>query len=306
MKRSLLAMIVSMLLIVLSACTFEIIDGDDDTSGGQDATSETSDESGSESADEDEADDEDSIMDLYEKAISASEDIQSAEVKANVEMLMGLDGEEMVTKSDMTMLMTMDPVTMHQKGTTSVSFGDDEDETIDTEMYLLEDEIYIYEGFTDQWIKMDDSMGEMFGEMAQADEQQDPYEQLKMFEDHVKHFTLETTSDAYILSLEVNEDSFDELLTDILEETLPEDIEGLFEDEDMFNDTDIEQLDYKITLDKQSLQIREYDMNMVMTIESEGEVVTLDQKLQSVYTKINEIDKIEVPQDVIDEASSAF
>jgi len=306
MKRSLLAMIVSMLLIVLSACTFEIIDGDDDTSGGQDATSETSDESGSESADEDEADDEDSIMDLYEKAISASEDIQSAEVKANVEMLMGLDGEEMVTKSDMTMLMTMDPVTMHQKGTTSVSFGDDEDETIDTEMYLLEDEIYIYEGFTDQWIKMDDSMGEMFGEMAQADEQQDPYEQLKMFEDHVKHFTLETTSDAYILSLEVNEDSFDELLTDILEETLPEDIEGLFEDEDMFNDTDIEQLDYKITLDKQSLQIREYDMNMVMTIESEGEVVTLDQKLQSVYTKINEIDKIEVPQDVIDEASAAF
>src|SRR5699024_10600892 len=145
--------------------------------------------------------------------------IKSAEVEAKVEMLMGLDGEEMVTQSDMTMLMTMDPVTMHQKGTTSVLFddGEDEDETIETEMYLLEDEIYIYEGFTDQWIKMDDSMGEMFGEMAQADEQQDPYEQLKMFEDHVKHFTLETTSDAYILSLEVDGDSFDELFNDLLD-----------------------------------------------------------------------------------------
>src|SRR5699024_9681494 len=111
---------------------------------------------------------------------------------------------------------------------------------------------------------------------------------------------------AYILSLEVDGDSFDELFNDLLDNSLPEDMDGLFEDEDLFNDTDIEQLDYKITLDKQSLQIREYDMNMVMTIESEGEVVTMDQKLTSVYTKINEIDEIEVPQDVIDEASSAF
>src|SRR5690625_1487387 len=306
MKKSLLAFIVSLFLVALTACTFEIIESDKSSGGTDNETSES--DTGEKSAKEDQSGSGESVMDIYQKAIAAAEEVESAEVSAEVEQILGFDGEEMKTSSQFTMLMTMDPFAMHQVGTTTMAFGPDDEETMDIEMYMTDEDMYLYEGFTGQWLSMGGDMGELLGDMTDVDDQQDPYEQLKMFEDHIEHFTVEVTNDSYILSLTVDAESFDEVFKEMLEDTMSGELDMLFEDDsfDPFENTDIEALAYQITLDKDSLQIKAYDMQMDMTITEEGESLRISQDMRSVYSKINEVGPIEIPQEVIDEAVSAF
>lgn len=289
MRKILLTLFASLSLIVLGAC------GDDKVESEKTESDSTQEESS------------ESIMDIYEKAIAAAEEIESAEVTVELDQVMEFDGEEMETSSEFTMLMTMEPFVMHQVGTTSMAFGPDNEETMDIEMYMTDEDMYFYEGFSGQWISMGEEMGDLLGTMSDLDDQQDPYEQLKMFEDYIEHFSVETTDDAYVLSLTADPESLDEFFSEILEETMSGELDMLLEDDlDIFESMDIEALSYKITLDKDSLQVKAYDMQMDMTITEDGESMRISQDVRSVYSNINEVGPIEVPQEVIDNAVDAF
>lgn len=314
MRRPLIIVIISLFLMALTACTFEIIDESDQSSGeAEQQTSENNDnedQTTDEAAPEDEEDksgSNESILDIYEQAVAAAEDIKSAEIDVIMDQLIDYEGEQMEISANFTIQMITDPLIMHQTGTTSMPFAaDDEDDgAMDIEMYMTEDDLYIFEGFTESWIHMPTSG---MGDMAEVDDQQDPYEQLKMFEEYIDQFSIEVTNDAYVLYFDVDADSFDDFVKEMLEDTTSGDLDALFDGADFnpYEHSDIEFLEYKMTIDKSTLQIREYDMKMDMTITAEGETIGISQDVRSIYSKINEIDSIEIPQEVIDGAGDLF
>jgi len=320
MRRSLMIVIIGLFLMALTACSFEIIDNTDQSSG--DAVEQTNEDNDTEEQvtdeevnTEDDTEDEqdkdgnnDSIIDIYQKAINAAEAIKSAEIDMEMEQIIDYEGEQMEISGDFNIQMMTDPLVMHQKGTATMPFASDEDDTMDVEMYVTDDDLYMFESFSGSWIHI--PIGEMAGmaDVAEVDEQPTPYEQLKMFEKYIDQFSVEVTNDAYILHFEVDGDSFDELVREMVEETTSGDFDDLFggSDVDPYEDSEFEQVEYKITFDKNTLQLRAYDMKTEMTITAEGETVHIIQDVRSVYSKINEIDSVEVPQEVIDGASGLF
>src|SRR5690625_2925035 len=129
MRRSLIIVIISLFLMALTACTFEIIDESDQSSG--EAEQQTSENNDNEDQETDEAEPEDeadksgsneSILDIYEQAIAAAEEINSAEIEMQMEQIIDYDGEQMEISGNFTIQMMTDPLIMHQKGTTSMPF----------------------------------------------------------------------------------------------------------------------------------------------------------------------------------------
>src|SRR5690625_7622527 len=93
MRRSLMIVIIGLFLMALTACSFEIIDNTDQSSGDaveqtnedNDTEEQVTDEEGNTEDDtEDEQDKDgnnDSIIDIYQKAVTAAEAIKSAEME---------------------------------------------------------------------------------------------------------------------------------------------------------------------------------------------------------------------------------
>src|SRR5699024_11418419 len=61
----------------------------------------------------------------------------------------------------------------------------------------------------------------------------------------------------------------------------------------------------EIIVDKESFDMLGFSMEMDMVIENDGEKMNIGQNTTAEYSKVDEIDKIEVPQDVIDSAIDA-
>ena len=61
-------------------------------------------------------------------------------------------------------------------------------------------------------------------------------------------------------------------------------------------------MEYEIFIDKKTFYTNAFNMNMDMTMKVEGEEMQIDQKVNAEISKINEIEKIKVPQEVIDNA----
>src|SRR5699024_5650686 len=83
----------------------------------------------------------------------------------------------------------------------------------------------------------------------------------------------------------------------IMEQFVDElDLEDIIEKNDMYQE---------IIVDKESFDMLGYNMEMDMVIENDGEKMNIGQNTTAEYSKVDEIDKIEVPQDVIDSAIDA-
>src|SRR5699024_5234619 len=155
---------------------------------------------------EEENDGEITASSVYEEAVKASEELKSTKLTMDVEqeihapdmdepMSMNIQGETE---------MTLEPLTLYQNMTTN---ADIEGEKVDSKMevYATEDDLYLYEEQLDEWIKMDSSM---MGEIGDIANQEDPADQLKMFEQFVSEFDLEETDDEFILKIEIDGDEF--------------------------------------------------------------------------------------------------
>src|SRR5690625_4659148 len=104
---------------------------------------------------------------VYEKAVEVANDMESAEIKAVVDQTIDYpeEGEPIKTENTFDMEMTLDPMAIHQKGATHLIMEDMED-IMDLEMYLIEDDLYIYESTSKQWLK---TTTEMFDAIDMGD-----------------------------------------------------------------------------------------------------------------------------------------
>lgn len=257
-----------------------------------------------------------SAEEVYTESLDAAEDMESAE--ATMDMTQNMDmGEEgtMDVDSSFDMKMTMDPLAMHMDGTTSMSEGDDDEDNndmdaampgmdmdIDMEIYMVDDAMYMHNEMMGGWLKMENDDMDMIEELA--GQEPDPVEQMELFEDYTDNFSLDESDDVYTITLEADGEEFDDLFEEMLEENASTEMldEMGEEGQEILDNADVDSIDVEIEVDKESYELVTYDMDMDMSMEVEGEEMDVSQTIETEYSEINEVDSIEVPDDVKDEA----
>lgn len=245
------------------------------------------------------------VNEIYNKALEAAEEMNSAEVDIEMKQEMSVPQEEdaMVMESQMSGAIITEPLVMHQKGTTSISMGEEMGEPMEMEqeLYLVDNEIYSYDSITEEWLKMDDSTIPM--DFINT-EQMDTSDQLNMFKDYVDNLKYEETDEAYIFQFSPNQDEVKNLTEDLLKEIIPEELTSQMGEEitEVLENTEINDLEVEISINKDSYQIEKYHVDMDMKMTVEGEEMNIKQNVNTVYRNINTIEHIEIPKEVKESA----
>ena len=137
--------------------------------------------------------------------------------------------------------------------------------------------------------------------MNQAGMQADAPEQLRQLEQFVEDFTFEQDDDQYILTLEAEGEKFLQFVLDQAKSTLGSTAEDMTAS--MENMT-IDEAIYALYIDKETFNLENMNMELVMTMVAEGEALKLSQSTTADYSEFDSIDAITIPQDVIDSAQA--
>lgn len=239
-------------------------------------------------------------QEVYSKAMEVSAEQKSMHAVMDIEQNMSIPSEDMNldSKIKMDMDMIVDPMAIHQ--TMSMDMG--EMGASDMELYMTDAGFFMHDAQMDQWIKMPNDMYEEM--MASMGGETDPTLDLKMFKDFKDDLTFEQTDDEYILTLNASGDKLNNLVQKLIGDAMP--IEGAMseEEQEVYDNMDVKSLDLTIYIDKKTFYTNAFDMDMDLTMKIEEEEMHMVQKMKSVITKINEIDEIVVPKEVLDEAVS--
>lgn len=168
--------------------------------------------------------------------------------------------------------------------------------TQEMELYYADDSVYLYEPTQDDWMKFPSEVADQI--MQLSDENTDLGNQLEQFEQFLDEFTFEEDSNNYILTLHANNEKFDELLSNIFENAMPEELGG----DDLLSNSEFENVTYEIIIDKDTFYYDRLDVVMDYKMEIEGEVVNVHQVMKSEYSNHNDIDEITIPQEAVDNA----
>ncbi len=231
---------------------------------------------------------------IYTEALEASEAMNSAEVTIDMKQEIGAAGEStmMEMETNLESEMILEPLAIHQKGTLKMVMGEEEQET-EMEQYMLNDEMYMYEGFTGSWMKMD---SEMVPLDMMEEQQQDPAEQLKMMEQFIEDVSVEQANGHITLKLAADGEKFKDLAEDMMSQDMMSELGDL--GTNVFENMSINDLYYEIQLDEETYEMNSVDMDIDMTMSMGSEEMDLVQSVQSTYKNINNIDAIDVPEEV--------
>ncbi|OXS74530.1 DUF6612 family protein [Domibacillus enclensis] len=245
------------------------------------------------------------LEEVFDKSMEVSNATESLSAKIDMTQNMKQPSQdlEMETSSVMDMDITMDPLAIYQKGTTTMKMdGSEEEQTMDMEMYMTEQGFFMNDSTTGQWMKLP---SEMYDQIAQMTEQQsDPSQQLKQLETFKDDFTFEQTDSEYVLKLSAAGDEFNALIEEQMSQFMPE-LEGEENQaamDEMMEAMNIEKVDYTINIDKETFETTAVDMIMDMTMEMEGEKMDMNQVMNADYSNYNGVETITVPEDVVNGA----
>ena len=243
------------------------------------------------------------LQDVFKKSVEQSESIKSLSANIDMTQLIEVPSQEisMETNSKMDMDMVIEPLSLYQKGTTSMTMpgmpSSEQADDMKMESYMTEQGFYMFDSMSNQWTKLPSDMYEQIMSMSQK--QADPAKQLKDLEAFKDDFTFEQTDSAYVLKLAASGDKFNELIQKQLADTMPD---MMVEEQELLKEMNIEKVNYEIFIDKETFNTTALNMIMDMTMVVEGEEMKLAQNLKSTYSKYNEVEKIEIPQEIIDNA----
>ncbi|MGM9951651.1 MAG: DUF6612 family protein [Lysinibacillus sp.] len=243
------------------------------------------------------------LEEVYEKTLERQQELKSAKadmaVEQNIEVEMEGETAEINTSSDLTMDMVVDPIQLYAKGeTTMVDSESGEEMSMPTEIYMTEDDgFFMYQDFMGGWIKMPSE--EYDAMMNQAGMQTDASEQLRQLQQFVEDFTFKQDDDQYILTLEAEGEKFLQFILDQAKAALGSTAEEMTAD--MENMT-IDEAKYILYIDKETFNLENMEMDLVMTMQVEGQTLKMSQNTTADYSEFDTIDAITIPQDVIDSA----
>ncbi|UTR15812.1 hypothetical protein MM221_04325 [Salipaludibacillus sp. LMS25] len=246
-----------------------------------------------------------SVEDILSKSISTMEELDSYTL--SMEMAQTLEGENeegelesMSFDSTSEVSLTLEPMTMEI--VTRMDMGElglGEDTNMEFLSYFTEEDgFYIEDPTLGGWVKMGDDFSE--GLTAISEMQTSPEDQLKSFEDNITNLSVETTDSSYIISLDGDDldmnDFFDQLGDFGFDDMGP----ALEELNEM--DMDIENISYKITIDKETFYQTEANIDMTYNMTIMEETISTSQQIHMVLSDFNNIDPIQIPEDVLEEA----
>ncbi|MER2088274.1 MAG: DUF6612 family protein [Sporosarcina sp.] len=237
-------------------------------------------------------------QEVYEKAMAVSDEQKSMHAKMDIDQLIKMPSQEfeMDSKIKMDMDMVMEPLSMYQK--MNIDMGEQGKSVM--EMYMTEAGFFMSNPGSENWIKFPEDMyEEMVGQMAGG---ADPTLDMNMFKEFIDDFKFEQTDNEYILTLSASGDKFTELFKKVATENMPAGLEMDNAQAEVLENMEVESLDYEIFIDKKSFYTTAFNMKMGMMMKIEGEEMHINQKVHADISRINEIDNIEVPQEILDNA----
>lgn len=245
-----------------------------------------------------------SIEEVLEKSFEKQNAVTSLSAVVDMETTVSYEGNgesyEETSSGDLTMDVVIDPLAMYMKG--SMGMPDPmtgEIVTNDMEMYLVGDEIYVFESELGEWLKM--MMGNYDEFIEETTAQIDVTEQLEEIKSFINDFKLEEKDTEYIITLDGAGEEFKKYMLTQLELYTEEELEAAG-NEAIFEAITFDKLNYVIHIDKNSFDITELDMVVDITGNFDGETMKFSTDTKMKFTNYNGIDSIEVPQDVIDQA----
>ncbi|ALC88315.1 MULTISPECIES: DUF6612 family protein [Bacillaceae] len=239
------------------------------------------------------------LQEVYDKSMAASEELKSVKAKIDMKQTMQLPGQDV--NLDINSLMDMDyiidPLQIHQTGTTSMKSTDENmgNQEMKMESYITKDAFYTYEGESGQWMKFPQ---EMMNQLMSTTDQSNPSNQLKQIEGYLEDFTFEQDNDNYILTLEASGEKFTELVKEQVDEAL----QNMVGVEEIEMDMIINSVNYLIHIDKETFQTNKVDMVLDMDMTIDGETMNMKQDMKSDFSNFNQVEEIVIPQEVIDNA----
>lgn len=241
------------------------------------------------------------LQEVYDKSMKVSEELKSVKGTIDMNQTMTMPSEEMTLdiKSALDMEYILEPMQMHQKGTTTMMGMGEGGESQETEVetYITEDAMYVYEGTTAQWMKFPQ---EMVDQIMSSANQTDPATQLQPLQEYLEQVEFEQDDDTYILTLKGSGEEFTALVKDQVDEAL----QNLTAGENINLDFTINSVEYVVHIDKESYQTTKLDTVIDMDMTMEGETMNLKMDAKTDFSKFNEIGEIVVPQEIIDSATS--
>ncbi|MFJ8063470.1 DUF6612 family protein [Psychrobacillus sp. NPDC096426] len=239
------------------------------------------------------------LQEVYDKSIAASEELKSVRAVMDLNQTMNVPSEEteLEISSKMDMEYIVEPMQMHQKGTSTVN-GLAEGmpaQTSTSESYITADNFYVYEESAGEWMKFPQEM--MTGIMNAA-EQANASDQLKQIEGYLDEFTFEQDNENYILTLEASGEKFTELVKAQVDEVM----QSMGAGEEIQMDFVINSVNYLIHIDKETFQTNKLDVVIDMDMEVDGEKMKVLQDVKSTFSDFNKVEEIVIPQEVVDNA----
>lgn len=230
---------------------------------------------------------------VLEKANAAAETQQSMHMEMDVDQTIEMGDEKQDVKSTVDSEIILEPLAMRQTVNMQVA-----GEEMAVEQYITEDGIFMKDPESGEWMKLPNEMYEqMSGQMA--DSMSSPVD-YSIYEEFGDDFTFEQTNDEYILKLKGSGEKFSSVVKETMEQNMPAGMdEQMLE---VISNMKIESIDLEFTVDKETFFTKDLDMKMIMTMEEDGEQVKITQSIKGTISKINEIEEIKVPKEIIDNA----
>lgn len=229
------------------------------------------------------------LEEVFEKSAAASESLKSFSVKMNMNQNMKAEGMDMDMQSDIDMDFVAEPMAFYQK--MKISQGG---ETLDTESYFSEEGMFFYEPTTAQWVKYPQDMTDAFIQMS--GQQQNPGEELKKLKPFVKDFTFEQDEKNFILKLNASGDKFSDFMEESASKSLPQQLAQVA------TDIKFNTAAYEIIIDKATFNPVSLIVDTEMELTAEGDTMKVKMKMDAKYSNLNKVEKITVPQNIIDTA----
>lgn len=243
--------------------------------------------------------DELTAADVFKKALAAKDEQKNMHIAMDIDDQVAIAEQEyqLDTKMNIAMDISFEPFAAYQLLKTKM-----DDEEAEVEWYATNESIYLHDVAESMWFNMPAEDGEDI--VIDMPEDLDHFNYLEVFAEYAKDFTVEETDEAYIVKL----GEFSNGLKDIMEESL---VDELLEEMDEIEEGqevdvanfDIKKLVFEFTIAKETFFTTGFNLDLDASIEIDGAETVVTQKANMVVSKINELEAIEIPQEVIDNAT---
>ncbi|SDW89582.1 DUF6612 family protein [Paenibacillus sp. PDC88] len=230
---------------------------------------------------------------LLKQVSESSSSIESYSMDTNItqNITMAVDGQEQTQDVEMNMKqdMVLSPIAVYQEISTSLPA---ESGAQEIKQYITEDAIYSHvEG---SWMKLpQESIGPLVEQFKSQGSAAEQYDQLNSIANEIE---VTEEGDVYWLKANLSGDGVKGLAQEMIAQQGATDPQMAA----MMEQMDIKSIDLSYSVNKETYYPADMTYNMEMSMEMEGQNVTILMAMDGSFSKYNELDKIDIPQEVLD------